>query len=430
MKKTIAMLLALVMLFALAACNKTAANNEPSKTPDAPVSQSPDNTDTPTDTPTDEPVELTGDPIKIGHICDLTGSEAMSGMEAKRSLELAVKNLNGIAGHPVEVITRDGQGNAANAADAARILVESDGVVAILGPTQAGQKSAVSEFCAEAGVPLIFYSGTPTYLFATNPWLIGSGGANPQMTVMADFAYNDLGYRTVNIVTMDNIGFKTFTDDFTKAFEALGGKVLKAAYAPFPCDDWAPYLLSLDQSADAIMAWTTGTNAIALWQNWHQMGLYKTMPMTAIMQSAFIDDYILETLEATYPDVVEYILGTYAPSACVYSTGTPENEAFVEVYKAEFGEMPSNNISGQVYQAYQLLKTAIESIDGNTEPEALREALLACEIDGPAGHMSFDDSGACTKDVFIVKSVQLDDGSYNYEVVKTYENVPPQGLLG
>lgn len=431
MKKTIAMLLALVMLFALAACGSKDNSAETSKKPDTTqnVPETPP-ADEPSEEPSDEPIELTGEPIKIGHICDLTGTEAMSGMEAKRSLEFAVKQLHGIAGHPVEVITRDGQGNAANAADVARILVEADEVVAILGPTQAGQKSAVSEYCAEAGMPLIFYSGTPTYLFATNPWLIGSGGANPQMTVMADYAYNDLGYRTVNIVTMDNIGFKTFTDDFTKAFEALGGKVSKAAYAPFPCDDWAPYLLALDQDADAIMAWTTGTNAISLWQNWHQMGLYKTMPMTAIMQSAFIDDYILETLEATYPDVVEYILGTCAPSACVYSTGTPENEAFVEAYKAEFGEMPSNNISGQVYQAYQLLKTAIESIDGNTEPEALREALLACEIDGPAGHMSFDDSGACTKDVFIVKSVQLDDGSYNFEVVKTYNDVPPSGLLG
>ncbi len=50
--------------------------------------------------------------------------------------------------------------------------------------------------------------------------------------------------------------------------------------------------------------------------------------------------------------------------------------------------------------------------------------------DGPAGHMSFDGSGACTKDVFIVRTVQLDDGSYNYEIVKTYEDVPPEGLLG
>lgn len=431
MKKTLAMLLALVMLFGLAACNgKTDAGGTSNPGTSTPGTSAP-NTDTPsTPEPADTIPELTGEPIKIGHIADLTGTEALTGAEAKRSLEFAAEQLSGIAGRPVEIITRDALGTANGAADAARMLVESEGVVAIFGPNQAGQKSAVSEYCAEQGIPLIFYNGTPTYLFATNPWLIGSGGANPQMTVMADYAYNELGYRTVNIVTMDNIGFKTFTDDFTTAFEALGGKVSKAAYAPFPCDDWAPYLISLDYDADAIMAWTTGSNAIALWQNWHQMGLYETLPMTAIMQSAFTDDYILKALEANYPDVIEYILGTNAPSMYVYNTGTPENDAFVEAWQEEFGEVPSNNLSGQIYQAYQLLKTAIESIDGNTEAEAVRDAILACEIDGPAGHMSFDNSGACTKDVYIVKTVRLDDGSFNYEIVKTYEDVPPSGLLG
>ena len=347
MKKTIALLLALAMLFALAACSGKDSGADTSDKPDT-TQNTPDTppSEEPSEEPSDEPAELTGEPIKIGHICDLTGTEALTGQEAKRSLEFAVEQLHGISGRPVEVITRDAQGNASGAADAARMLVESEGVIALFGPNQAGQKSAVSEYCAEAGVPLIFYNGTPSYLFATNPWLIGSGGANPQMTVMADYAYNELGYRKVNIVTMDNIGFRTFTDDFTTAFEALGGEVVKAAYAPFPCDDWAPYLLSLDQSADAIMAWTTGSNAIALWQNWHQLGLHESLPMTAIMQSAFTDDYIIKSLENTYPDVVEYILGTKAPSMYVYNTGTPENEAFVAAWKEEFGTVPSNNLSG------------------------------------------------------------------------------------
>lgn len=432
MKKIIAMLLALVMVFALVACGNA---EEPEKTPDeTPGTSAPAETDKQPEEskPAEETPavpELSGEPIKIGHIADLTGTEALTGAEAKRSLEFAVAQLNGIAGRPVEVITRDATGSVDGAVDAARYLVEEENVVAVFGPNQAGQKTAVSNYCAEQGVPLIFYNGSPAYLFKTNPWLIGAGGANPQMTVMADYAYTTLGYRTVNILTMDNTGFRTFTDDFTKAFEALGGKVVTAQYAPFPCDDWAPYLLGMDASADAIMAWTTGSNAIALWQNWHQMNLHETLPMTAIMQSAFTDDYIIKALAGTYPEVVEHILGTIAPSMCVYTTGTPENDAFVAAWKAEFGEMPSNNLSGQIYQAYQVLKTAIESIDGNTEHEAVRDAILATELDGPAGHMEFNGYGACTKDVYIVKVVQLEDGTFNYETITTYEDVAPNGLL-
>lgn len=76
----------------------------------------------------------------------------MTGAEATAALEFAVKHLNGIAGRPVEVLTRDAQGTSSGATDAARMLVE-EGVVAIFGPNQAGQKTAVSEYCAEAGNP-------------------------------------------------------------------------------------------------------------------------------------------------------------------------------------------------------------------------------------------------------------------------------------
>ena len=43
--------------------------------------------------------------------------------------------------------------------------------------------------------------------------------------------------------------------------------------------------------------------------------------------------------------------------------------------------------------------------------------------------MEFNGYGACTKDVYIVKVVQLEDGSFNYETITTYEDVAPNGLL-
>ncbi len=435
MKKLLAMLLALAMVFALVACgDKNSDDSGDNKQPDA--SQSTDNSQKPDDsqsaednTGNEEPAELTGEPIKIGHIADLTGSEAYTGAEAVAALEFAVEHLYGIAGRPVEVITLDATGTPDGAIQAARTLVETYEVAAIFGPNQAGQKAGVSNYCAEVGVPLIFYNGTPDYLFKTNPWLIGCGGANSQMTVMADYCYNVLGYRKVNLLTMDNTGFRTFAETFATAFTSLGGEIASDAYAPFPCDDWAPYLMALDQSADAILAWTTGTNAIGLWQTWYSMGMHETMPMTGLMQSAFTDAYIIQQVAMADPAAAEAILGTAVPSMCVYTTGTAENDAFVEAWTAAFGEAPDNNISGQMYQAYQLFKMAVESIDGSTEPEAVRDAMLAQDFEGPAGHMKFDNSGACTKDVYIVEAALMEDGTYNYETVKVYEDVPPEGIL-
>ena len=429
MKKIIAMLLAVVMVFALVACGNA---DQPDKTPDeTPGTSAPAETDKqPEGSETPDAPALFGEPIKIGHLTDLTGTEAMTGEEAKRSLEFAVKQLGGgIAGRPVQIVIGDAQGSADTAVDQARKMVEKDNVVAILGPTQAGQKAGVAEFAKEAGVPIIYYNGTPAYLFYGNNWLIGPGGTNPQMTVMADYVYNDLGYRTVEMITMDNIGFRTFSDDFTKAFEAMGGKVLKAQYAAFMGADFTTILSAVDTDVDCIMAWTTGSNAIALWTAWYETGLNEKVPMHGLLGSAFTEYYILEQLEAYDPALADAVLGTTNPAAYTYDVPGEANEAFVEAWKAEFGSVPQSNLTGQVYQAYEMLKIAIESIDGNTDRAAVRDALLQIDMDGTTGRLSFAGTGAGVKDIHIVQVVRLEDGTYNNKTIKTYKDVGANGLL-
>jgi branched-chain amino acid transport system substrate-binding protein len=378
----------------------------------------------------DASLKALGDPIKIGHICDLTGVEAQTGEEARRSLEFAVEELGGVFGnHPVEIVVSDAQGQPSVAVDAARKMVERDGVVAVFGPNQAGHKAAVAGYMKEAGVPLIFYNGSPARLLEGNDWLVGTGGGNPQNpTVMADYAYNELGYRTVNMVSMDNVtSFRAFMSDFKKVFEARGGTVVQELYAPTPCTDWAPYLTQL-KDADAIIVWTTGGDAIALWNAWHEMGISDKMPITAALQSGFTEYFILDALNKANPAIAKAVLGTVSPTVYAYDIQNPENRDFVKAWTKKFGAVPASNLSGQIYQSVQLLKSAIEALKGDTAPDKLVKALLAGDIAGPTGRLYFDNSNAAVKDIHIVKAVQMSDGSFNNSVLKTYKNVPPAGL--
>lgn len=270
---------------AVADSDKT-ANTDPVSTPESSKSDASE---------TEEP-----ETIRIGHIVDLTGTQAMTGMEAERALQFALDAMGGqIAGHPVEIVVGDAQDSSTGAVDAAKRMVEIDGVAAIFGPTQPGQKSAVAEYAKEAGVPVIFYNASPTYLLEGNQWIVGAGGATPQLpTVMADYVYNTLGYTSVNTLSMDNVGFRSFIEPFVENFEALGGTVVHQAWAPIGCTDWAPYMLSLKE-ADAIIAWASGSDAISLWKAWYDMGISERMPMVAPHHGGFTDYFVPAAIAAS-----------------------------------------------------------------------------------------------------------------------------------
>lgn len=441
MKKTIALLLALVMLFALAACGEKDNGNSsstPTPAPDntaaadpTPTPETPDDDDTP-------PVEVDWDnPIKIGHIADLTGNEASTGKLAQQAVDFAADLINengGIAGRAVEIITKDSMSTPATAVAMVRELVENDGVVAVVGPTQIGHKVAVAPVAAEYSVPVICYNGTPAFLAQKNEYVMSSGGGTAQMpTAMADYLYNDLDCRTIYTITQEGTAGDNYVKPLIENFEALGGTVVEDIRVPADATDIGQYLLRVTQEADALVGWLSGTQGVTLWTTWYDQGLADKMPLYGAVHGGFTDYFIWLQLSKQRPDVVEKAMdwGVYAPINYAYSIDTEENAAFVEAWKAaNDGAVPvGSNLPGAGYTCLSLIKNAIESIEGEVDGETLYAALQNAEANVAEGHTAFNGEKIAAKAVYIAKVVQLDDGSFNYEIVDTYEDVPVNGLV-
>lgn len=404
MKKAIALLLALVMVFALAACGNKAEDLGP---------------------------------IKIGHLCDLTGVEAMTGKEAKEAMDNAAKYIGEICGRPIEVIHQDTKSDTSAAVDAARILVETYDVDVIFGPSLIGHKGAIANWAKEAEVPVIYYNPTPEMMIKGNEWVIGTAGANPQMpTVIADYVYNELGWRKVVTLTKDDTGGQSYMNPFVANFTALGGEVLAQAWAPSSDNtDYASYLTQLvpyAEEADGMIAWTSAGNAIQLWNVWYSMGLHEELPITACFHGAFTDSFVCDALSGQNPDLVNEILGTVAPMTWGYNLENEACQAFVEWYKENNeGAYPiANNLPTATVDALTVLKLAVEALDGDTSDKAaLRDAMLKVDFEGCEGGTSFaEGANIASKDIHVCQVVKLENGQFHYEVVKSYESVPVAGL--
>ena len=373
----------------------------------------------------------TGEPIKIGHIIDLTGPEAVVGKEMQSSLKYAFDSMNSqIGGRPVQVIIGDAQGLPATAVDVAKKMVESDKVVAIFGPTQIGEKTAVANYLKSVGIPMMLYNPSPMQAFQDNKWVVASGGSSVQNpTCMADYMYNQLHYTKIVTLTQDNTAGRAFMTPLTDAFTKLGGTVVQQEWVPVPTPDFSSYLSSL-KAADALVAWDTGSDAIALLTQWHQLGIDKKLPMIAAFHGGFLDPFIPAAMaEADGAAVV----GSLAPS--VYSPDSQDavNQAFVQGFTKVLGFPPSDEGASGPYQAALLFQAAVTATNGDTTPDKLIAAIFASKINGPEGPMSFEaGQQAATKNIYILKVAQVPNvaKTFMYTTVYTYKDVPATGYAG
>ena len=452
-KKIFAVALALLMVLELfAGCNSTSTNGntttptpaptEAAKTP-APATPAPAAEGEGESKGEAEPAPAGGatyvehaskGKIKVGHLVDLTGVEAATGNQAKTAFDFAAQNALLIGEYEIEVIERDCQSNSGFAATAAAELVES-GVVAIFGPTQIGHKSAVANQLADDGVPLILYNGTPAGMMRASQWVVGEGGGtNPFPTVMAHYAYEQ-GLRKVYTIRQDTTGGDNYVGPFEDEFTKLGGEIIQSVRLTVGGSDYSSLLATFtDPEADAIVGWTSSADAINFWTSWYELGLSEKLPVLATMHGGFTDFYVMKQLDGKDPAIADAIVANETKTVInyCYSIDNEQNAEFLEIWTAGQGAIPAgNNLAGACWQAIEVLERALSATNGDTDPETLLDAIFSVDFTGPEGHVFFaNGQQAASKDVNVSQVVRLDDGSYNYQVVETYNDIGVDGYTG
>lgn len=175
-------------------------------------------------------------PIKIGHLCALTGDFSMWGQAANNSLLMEIEKINaagGVLGRPLKLIYYDERGNQIEAVNVANKMINSDKVVAILGPNESGIAISVTPAINKAGIPLIAIA-------ATNPRVTQPDENSVEKNVFrvcfidpfqgkvaAQFAYDKLNVRKAAVLYDVGSDYSAWlTKYFEAAFTEAGGELV------------------------------------------------------------------------------------------------------------------------------------------------------------------------------------------------------------
>jgi branched-chain amino acid transport system substrate-binding protein len=364
--------------------------------------------------------------IKIGHIRPLTGSMAATSEEMVKAFDWAFEQVGyTVAGKKIEIVVGDSKGDAQVAVDVAKKMVEKDKVALVVGPIQGGELMPVADYMNKAGVPHLSTTQVPPPIVINKmKWTINAGGTEPQSaSAMATYAYDTLKMRKVIVLTGDYTPGHGFLDAFMNTFKAKGGEIVQEIYTPVPTQDFSPYLTTLKE-ADAVAAWVDGDQAVKLLTQYHEFGIDKKMPIIAASWGAFIAPYILGGMSAEAADAtigLDYIPTSYSPL-----TDFAFNVQWVKDFKAKFGFTPEDTSAG-AYLGAQCIIEALKLTNGDTDPEKLREALLAVKFDSPFGAVSFDATTQVRNMNMNICQVTKEGTEYMWKPIFTYTNIPALG---
>ncbi len=195
-----------------------------------------------------------GEPIKVGAIVGKTGpADFSSAAQAAKAYFDCVNANGGIAGRPVEYLVEDDNWNPEKASQAARKLVEDDGVVAMVGSTSFVECGANAEYYEQSDVLVIAGVGVPRECFHSRNIAPVNEGPRLSGIGVAQYA-KEQGARSLACVANVIPNFGGWVCDGIEQWGKEAGVTVKSFHGkPDASDAEAVTLNAINADTDAIV---------------------------------------------------------------------------------------------------------------------------------------------------------------------------------
>lgn len=328
-----------------------------------------------------------GDDIPVGVLFSLTGAVAVVESTLHDAALLAIEEINaagGIHGKQLRPIIEDPASDPATYADRARRLMIRDKCVSVFGSYTSASRQAVLPV-TEQRKNLYWYPTLYEGRECSRNVMYGGAVPNQQQDELIPWAIENFGPRFYMIG--NNYVYPKEENNYCKTLlEKLGGEVVHEEYVPLGHSDFSSVINRIRSAQpDVIFATVVGDSDVAFARQYHAAELDPAkMPVISLTRSEVEVKAIGGEAAAGHFSSAPYFMGHQ----------TPENEKFVEAYKARYGaDQVTHFVSEAAYfQVYQF-KAAMEKLDpANVTPEAIRDAAVGISMRAPQGEVLIDEN--------------------------------------
>jgi len=327
-------------------------------------------------------------PIKIGAIFSITGPSFLGAPEAKTA-EMFCERINqagGINGRKIELIVKDSGGKPENAISFAKLLIDEQKVVAIIGPSTSGETMAIKNICQEAKTILVSCAAAEDIVNPVASYVF--------KTPQKDSDAARLIFKTLKDKGIAKVGVIASNDGFGMAGKAQLDKIapeysitiaISEAYDKQETDLTGVLTKLKGQNIQAVINWSIVPAQSLVAKNMKQIGL--DVPLFQSHGFGNIK-YVQAGGEAAN--------GTIFPCGRLLITeDLPDShpqKTLLAQYKKDYESRYKEDVStfgGHAYDALLILTEAIKKA-GGTEPGKVRDAMENLTgIVGTAGIFNF-----------------------------------------
>ena len=344
-------------------------------------------------------------PIRIGFFApESAPSAAADGQSSRQSAELAVKMINeagGINGAQVELVAYDDGLDTKEAANIGEKLTTADNVAAVVSGSYSGPTKVVAPICQDAGVLMVSaYAVHPDVINAGDLIFSQSFPQSVQGTAAGKFAAETLGAKKVAIIAVDLDFGKEQVAYFKKQAENYGMEIASEDYIAISDNDLTSVITKIkDEDVDLIYSANYYEHASEVCRQAALQGLD-----CAILGTEGADSWQLLLTAG------EYANGLYITTNMNRDDENENTQAYIDNYRAEYNMEP-DMVGASVYDAFQVLFTAIENV--GTDTEAMKEYIAGMtDFDTVTGKLLYyNASGSAVKPVQVQQVV---DGAYHF----------------